>query len=228
MDNMLAIEAPGDTSVIVTDSAELLLSAQGLVIANDAQLKQANEWLRDAATLKKKAIEHYAKSKEMAHKLHQQICADEKELQRTPILIDAVLRPKVLTYQRQEREKANAIAEKARQEAHRLEEEARLAKAVALEAVGLPEVAEAVLEAPMPPPRSVAYYAPPPVKLEGTATTTALKFRVTDPDAVGRAWCSVDDAKIRAQIKMSGLKAAGIIGGVEVFAEESLAVKARK
>lgn len=225
---VLTVEGPGDSTFLVTDSNQLLASAQGLVITNDAQLKQANDWLRDAVTLKKKAADHMAKSKEMAYKLHAQLCADEKELQRVPLMIDAVLRPKILGYQKERRIKAERIAEEARKAAWRAEEDERLAKAAQLEAAGHPEIAEAVIDAPMPAPRPVSHYAPPPVKLEGTATKRTLDFRIINPDAVGRDYCDPSEKRIRELVRALGMKAVQLVGGIEVFEVESLAVKAWK
>ena len=92
----------------------------------------------------------------------------------------------------------------------------------------MPEVAAAVIDAPMPAPKPASYYAPAPVKLEGTAMKKVLKIRIIDADKVGREWCSPDNVKLNAQLKMSGLKSAELIGGIEVYEDESLAVTARK
>src|ERR1035441_2893421 len=176
--DLLTIEAPGSSALIVGETNELLALAKELVITNEAELKQANEWLRDAATLDKKAVTHYAKSKKASHDLHGQICEDEKELRKIPQMIRGVLEPKILAHQRAEREKAARVAEVLRKAAWQAEEESRIAKAPLLEAAGMPEVAAAVIDAPMPAPKPASYYAPAPVKLEGTAMKKVLKIRI--------------------------------------------------
>lgn len=225
---LLTVEGPGDSAPIVMENDELLARAEGLTIVDEASLRKAHGWLLDAATLDKKAVAHYAKTKKASHDLHVQICTDEKELRKIPQKIREVLEPKILAHQRVEREKAAKIAEVNRLAAVKAEEESRLAKAQALEAAGHPEIAEAVIDAPMPAPKPASHYAPPPVKLEGTATKKTLDFRIVNPDAVGRDYCDPSEKRIREQVRAVGMKAVQMVGGIEVFESESLAVRGRK
>lgn len=228
MESFLTVEGPGDSAPIVMESNELLASAEALVIVDEATLRKAHRWLVDAVEIDKKAVKHCAKTKKASHDLHVQICADEKELRKIPQRIREVLEPKILAHQRAEREKAAKIAEVNRLAAVKAEEESRLAKALALEAAGHPEIAEASIDAPMPAPRPASHYAPPPVKLEGTATKKTLDFRIVNPDAVGRDYCDPSEKRIRDQVRSTGMKAVQTVGGIEVFEVESLAVRGRK
>jgi hypothetical protein len=221
----LTVPAIGDATALNKSAGDLLVQATGLVIRSNDDLEIAGMWLRDAVTLKAKATELVKDSKAGAHKLHKDICAMEMKLQEVPLRIEAVLRPKVTLYRAEQAAISARKAEEERKKAQDLEEERRLAQAQAMEAAGQPEVAEAIIDAPMPPPAPVAPATP---KLEGVVTKKTLKFRVVNPDAVGRDYCEPSEKKIRDMVSAVGMKAAQMVGGIEVFEVESLAVKAWK
>lgn len=135
---------------------------------------------------------------------------------------ESIIKSKLVAYQNEQerlrREEQRKAEEAARKERERLE--AQAAKAAAS---GKVEKAEQIAE------RAAAVVAPviqrEAPKVAGIKTREVWQFEVTDPSAVPREYCSVDETKIRKVV--GALKGDTKIAGIRVYSENQIASAAR-
>lgn len=196
----------------------LLAGAEGVTVANDAEMEQASALLRDIKALQKKAeaaqkglTQPLEKEKKgiiawFRERITNKLSAGESQLKRA-----------ILAYQQEQdrirREEQRKAEEAARKERERLERRAAAAaeKGQQEKAEQLAEQAETV----------VAPVHQEATKVQGISTRSVWRFEITDPKAIPREYLMVDEQKIGKVVR--ALKGDTEIPGVRVYEEKSLA-----
>lgn len=217
-------------------STELVTQAKAIEVADAPAQERASELLLAVAAMRKEIADTFKPMKDAAFKTHRTICDQERNLD-TPLLeAEQTLKRAIGSFvAEQKRLAAEAEAAERRrlqEEADRIarEESERLAieDALALEADGKIEEAEAVLANPVPV--QAVRIAPAPVvpavaQVKGVRTTQIWKFRITDANKIPREYLVVNESAIKAVVSRTNGKIQ--IPGVETYPEEQVAASRR-
>ena len=219
------------------DALTIKSRAESLVIQTADDYTAAAEIAKGCQGLIKQIEAGYDGLANLAHKLHKAIIGKKNEYMDEPSKALTIVKQKMGAYQaEQERirraEEARLQEEarkKAEEEARKLAEEQALQDAIELEAQGDKKGAEAVLANPAPV--TPVYVAPIVLPKQvpqaaGIAARKTYKFRVVSADKVKREYMVPDEKKIGQVVRALGLKAAEAIGGIEVYEETNIAVRA--
>ena len=215
-------------------SQALVEQAKSVSVTSPAAQEQASELLQAIAQMRKEIADTFKPMKDAAFKAHRTVCDQEKNLDAP--LLEAERRLKnaiggfIAEQQRLAREAEEAERRRLQEDADRKaqEESQRLAieDAVALEAEGRVEEAEAVLANPVPvaPVRvAPAPVVPDVARVKGVSSRTVWKFRILDETKIPRDYLLVNEQAIRAVVARTNGKIQ--IPGVEVYADQQVAVR---
>lgn len=167
---------------------DIVLSAETFQITCPADLEMAAYLIEVGNKLTKEIDGLFKEPKQKAHEAHKSITGLWNDL-RNPV-VAAVKQIKAVVGQHHDeiRRKADAERREAAAKAAKIEEDRRIAAAIAFEKRGEQEKAEQLINAPAPPPSAPVISAPPPVKVKGISTRVVYTGRVTDP-ASFLGWC---------------------------------------
>lgn len=212
-----------DTTELETQGDLIVTQAREMIIDSAETWTAGAEFLRLVKTRQDRVGEVYDPIVKRWHQGHKDTLA-EKAGHLVPFNeAGAVVRKKMTDYKAEERRQREAEEARLRAEAQKQAEEERLAEAERLEAEGRKAQADAVLEAPIvAAPVVLPTQAP---KTEGVSTRQVWKFRITDAAMIPRQWLIPDEKAIGAVVRAQGAGAIGTIPGVEVYSEDSVAVK---
>lgn len=228
--------APALPAEVSRKSTELTLQASLIEVIDPKTQEMASEILLAIAGMRKEIADTFKPMKDAAFKTHRTICDQERTLD-TPLLeAEQTLKRAIGSFvAEQKRLAAEAEAAERRrlqEEADRIaaEESQRLAieDAVALEAEGKIDEAEAVLANPIPvqPVRvAPAPVVPAVAQVKGVRTTQVWKFRITDANKIPREYLVVNESAIKAVVSRTNGKIQ--IPGVETYPEEQVAASRR-
>lgn len=246
--------------VITTKRNGLLERAVALVI-NSSEMKQIGwDLINGIAELRKDIAGDFADSKGKAYEAWKAICAQEKGHLDKLVEPDQIVRQKLSAYEtecrriqeeidrqareaaRKQQEEAQRQAEEnarvAREQARKEAEEKRLEEALAAEAAGKPEVAQAILDAPVtvvPVPPVIVPMIPVVVpqtsginaKVEGQGSMIETWcYEVTDEKAIPREYLLVNESAISKVVK--ALKGATSIPGIRPYSRLEPRTSGRK
>ncbi len=200
----------------------LIRDADAIQITNHATFEVAGRFLVNVAALKKSIEAALNPVVDAAHKTHKAATTLRADLLAGPAKADTIVRARMLDYQRKEAAERQRVEHELQEaERKRLEDE-RLRQAQMVADAGHQEVAEALLDAPI----VVAPVELPKPKAEGVSTRKVVTFRIIDASKINRPYLVPDETKIRNQVKATGKDAEKLVGGIEVYEEEGLAVRA--
>jgi hypothetical protein len=212
-------EQAADTKVVTPDTKpmesagnDLIAQAKALTITSNDDAQRAGAMLVDVKTLVKKIQGEFADPKKKAHEAHKSITSLESRMLEAPQSAEKIIKTALGEWEMKERRRIAEEERLMREEARKREEEARLAEAIELEQAGEPEMAAAVIEAPVIAP--VVRIERP--KVAGVSTRMRNVYRVVDPAKVNRAYLMLDETKIRKIVEASGKDAESIVGGIVV------------
>lgn len=210
----------------ITEVSPVIEGAEAFQIAcqDDYQL------VYDMASSAKKYIKGvkgvFKTAKETAYAAHNEVCKAETTLLGPAEEVVSIYRLKMGAWDKEQARIAREAAQKAAEEARKLEE-ARLAKAAELEAEGHHEEADAVIEAPAP-----VHVSKTPAKVAGVAKKTTWKAKVTDVQAFLRGVADGSIPMAMVEIKQGALnRQAQMLGeelsypGTEVYEDHSVAIR---
>lgn len=129
-----------------------------------------------------------------------------------------ILKPAMAKFNAEQDRKRRVEEDKLRAEAKKREEDARLRDAEALAQDGQPELADAVLSAPVVVPPVVLPRSETPA---GISYRDIWRFEILDPNVVPREYLTVDEKKIGGVVR--ALKGETRITGVRVYSEKTVA-----
>jgi hypothetical protein len=232
----VAAEADPKLQQVSKKSSELATQATAIAVIDAASQERASELLLTVAAMRKEIADTWKPMKDAAFKAHRTICAQESTLDAPLLEAEKVLKQRISSFVAEQRRAALEEEERQRKvlqaEAERLaaQESQRLAieDAIALEAEGRPEEAEAVLAAPLP--IAPIYIAPAPVApavaaVKGVSMREVWKFRIVDETKIPREYLTVNESAIRAVVDRTKGKIR--IPGIETYADQQVAASRR-
>lgn len=160
--------------------------ARSIVIDSDAAFAAAGEKLKGIKALRKEIADTFGPIVRSAHEAHKKAKDAEKKADAPLVEAESILKRSMADYHDRRQREIEAETRRLEAEARRREEEQRLAEAVALEAAGEAEAAEATLDAE-PPLVAVAPPPPPPPKAAGVAMRETWSAEVVDVLALVKA-----------------------------------------
>jgi len=215
-----------ETALAVPDKAT------ALVIATDADLVKAGEFLTGIKGLQKEVDGAFNPIIKKALEAHKEALSQKKRAGAPLVQAEGIIKPKIAIYtaeqERKRREEEARIRreqeEKERQK--KIEEEKRLKEAEALEAEGKQEEADGILNEPEPEEEPAPIVIPPaPTKVEGVSIKKVWKFRIADEDKIPRKYLIVDEKMIGQIVRAEKDKCE--IPGVEVYSEDQVSARSR-
>ena len=223
MSEAITLPALPDTIPMTQQGHDIVTRAAAVVVADHSTYELAGAMLRDVVTLKKSIQEEFKSSKAAAHEAHKKITALEAKMLEAPTKAESLLKKAMgdwaLVEAKRRQEEERRLLEQARKD----EEDRRIEAAIALEQAGHADVAESVLSAPAP----VAVVTVPKPAAVGVSVRKVVKFRILDPSKINRPYLVPDEIAIRNQVKALGKDAEKLVGGIEVYEENELAVRVR-
>lgn len=144
---MSVIENPSviDESVLKTQTIDLEVRADALVVTNDEEYRDAAEFLKVLKDQSGKVKDFFKPLKDAAHKAHKEVCDREKMMLEPLTRAEAVIKRVAGGYLAEQERKRREAEERAWQAA-KAEADRRLAEAAALENEGKIEAAAAAME----------------------------------------------------------------------------------
>ena len=222
MTETAVIERP-DTTELVAEGQLVVTRAHEIVVDSAQTWTNAGEFLRSIKTVRQRIKDTFDEPINRAHLAHKAMLAAKVEHDEPLKSAEAVVKRKMGDYKAAEERLRQAEERRLREEAQREAEEQRLAEAARLEAEGRKAQADALLEVPVvAPPVVLPTQAP---RSEGVSTRKVWKYRIVDPSVIPREWLIPDEKAIGAVVRTRGEAAKGAIPGVEVYSEDSVAVK---
>ena len=201
----------------------LIAEANAIVVSSHDQYESAGRFLTNVAALKKSITTAMKPIKDATHAAHKAATTLENDLLAGPAKADVIVRTRMSAYSQAERV-AREKAQREQQEALRKQiEDQRIAQAQSLADAGHVEIAEQILDAPV----VVAPVELPKPTAAGVSVRKVIKFRIIDPAGINRPYLVPDETAIRNQVKALGKDAEKLVGGIEVYGENELAVRAR-
>lgn len=210
-----------ETDAMQKQSVELVVRANAVLVTTDEEYEAAGRELFAVASLRKAITEAFAAPKKAAHDAHKKIVALEASLLDGPSSAERILKAKMLEFKRAEELRRQQAAAKVSAQMRKDEEDRRIAQAEAVHASGNAAVAEQILDAPITVP-TVSVQGP---KAAGVSSRKVWKYRVTDANAVKREFLDLVKSRVDAAVKSLGKDAEKIVGGIEVYEDESLSVR---
>ncbi|MBF0488461.1 MAG: hypothetical protein HQK98_09895 [Nitrospirae bacterium] len=206
----------GHTVITVLDRANTLVVSDSESYGNAAQILKGIKALEDQIKA------DFAEPKKKAHDAHKAVLAQEKG--HLDGIADAVkvIKQKMMTWKIADDKRIAAERLEAQRIAKEKAEEEKLKEAIALEALGEMDEAEAVLTAPIPfvPPATVMQETP---KVSGIITRKTTKYRIIDAALIPREYLMPDEKKIGGVVRAMGMQTK--IAGIEAYEETVMSVR---
>lgn len=197
--------------------------AAALDVVDGESYQRAGEFLVAVKELRGQIHAHHEPVIRAAWDAHKAAMAAKKRLDAPLEEAERIVKGAISKWHQAEERKRREAEAALRAEAAKLEEESRLQEALKLEEAGQKEEAKRVIEAPaFVPAISIESAAP---KVQGVTTRKRFGFRIVDELAVPRAYCMVDERKVRKVVEAMGHEAN--IPGVQVT-EETIVAAGRR
>lgn len=213
---------PAQIDAFRASTPTLTRQAQEFIIEDKADYEFSLSIAEESIKRQKAISEFFAGSKKLAHSLHGAICKMETDLLQPYQQIERLIKDRRLNWRQAEEQKRLKAESEARRIAHEAEQARLLAEAAELETQGEKEASEVVFE-------QAQTVAPPAVVIQSTVpkqTDSAVRkkvtFRIDNPEAIERRFCSPDERKIREYVRAYGM--ASKIAGVTIYETEVEAI----
>lgn len=204
-------------------AAGLLERARALRITGPDQYNVAGEELVGIKTVVNSIRRLFAEPKKKAHEAHVAITQAEGKLLAIPTEAERLYKIEMgrflAEHERQQREQERQIQEQLK----RQEEDRRLTEAQTLAETGHQAEAESLLDRPVLAPVVEMQ----PLKAAGVSTREKFAFRIVDPAAIKREYLTPDEKKIGKLVDALGADAVGVVGGIEVYTDKVVSVRAQ-
>jgi hypothetical protein len=199
--------------------------ANQITVETAEDYEMACSFLTLIAARRKQVSETFGPIVQKAHAAWQEAIAQRKKF--LDPLNDAELnvKRKVSTWRIEQERARKAEEDRLAAIAKREADERALEEAAALAANGEKELADMVLQEAAAAPAPVVVVAPSVPKQESIAKKTTWRFRIVDEALIPREFLSPDEVKIGAIVRSR--KNLVKIPGIQVFADESVAVRSR-
>lgn len=218
---MSAAEQPTEVARLEETVTTWPERARALEIVDQPTYARAGEMLTGIKSLRAEIAEACNPVVEAAHRAHAAACKQKRDLEAPLVEAENALKGSMSLYLAAEDRKRREAEALLAAEAKRIEEEQQMREALALEAAGETEAAEAVIAAPIVAPAIVL----PRPMAAGVAVRKVWKHRVVNAAKVPDAYKVIDEKKIAGVVRQLGQ--AANIPGVEVYADTQIAAGRR-
>jgi hypothetical protein len=203
------------SSILEQEAMSYPARAKQLTITSQADYLKAGEFVRTVDLLVKEVDASFGPQIDQAHKLHKSLIAERDRHLKPLSEAKAYARGLMLDWYALQAKKLREEQFRLRELARKAEEEAKLQEALAAEAVGNNEEAQAIMEEPVYVPPIIIPNETP--KVQGVQFRTTWKFRVIDPLRIPAEYMIPDLVKIGAVVR--AMKGTTSIPGVEAYPE---------
>ena len=207
---MSVIENPAviDESALKTQTIDLEVRADALVVTNDEEYQDAAEFLKVLKDQAGKVKDFFKPIKDAAHKAHKEVCDREKMMLEPLTRAEAVIKKAAGGYLAEQERKRREAEERARRAAKE-EADRRMAEAIELENQGrVEEAAAAMEEAEIIDSATVAVPTSPAKKVKGVSSSKDWEIVSIDEskvpvDVAGTVIRPVDSGAIMRLVRAS-------------------------
>lgn len=214
-------EVPVKTDEIDRQGVQAIESAKEINIQTSEQYLDATTFLKSLKGLRARIEDTFRPVIDAAHNAHKKAIAAMKKHSDPVDQAESIVKHKVAGYLAAEEKKRQEQEAKARAEAKKKADDEALRRAEDLQKQGKTAQAEQVLNTPTTPAPVILAKTTPDV--QGVSTRKVWKFRIIDANLIPREYMTVDEKKIGGVVR--ALKDATNIPGVEVYAEDTVAVR---
>ena len=193
----------------------------GSIVVDDSLSYQTCMTFVSIIKEKKKWVEDYwAPEIDQANALHKSLCAKKKQMLGMLDPLESELTTKGLTWRRQEEQRRRDEELRLQAEARKKQEEEARVQAELLKKSGRADEAKIVIEKAKdaPPVVTVASEVP---KVEGLSFAKTWAYRLVNPSQIKTEFLLPDSVKIGKMVRAMGKDAEKMIGGIEVYQEET-------
>jgi hypothetical protein len=198
--------------------------ADALTISDKPTYERGRELLLTVKDLRKQIADTFKPIIEKAFAAHREAIAQQKKVENPLIRAEELIKARISTFLIEEERLRKLKEARLRKIAEAEAEERRLADALAAEAEGDTEEAQAILD-------EEPAFIPPPIVARtvetggGIAMKTNWKFRINDASKIPREFLAPDLVKIGGYVR--SMKEAAKIPGVDTWAEGNIAAGRR-
>lgn len=207
--------------------------ARGFVIVDAPTYERACEFLKGVKALRQEIADTFDPHIRRAHEAHKALLAEKQEAERPLADAERIVKDGLVAFDREQERQQREAQQRQLAEQRRLEEERRLQEALALEARGRHEQADAVLEKPIVVPVPVLPAREVP-KVSGVAFRETYSARCTDLLALVRHVAAHPEHTNLLQVNQAALNSLARslrqqlqIPGVDVVATRDVAAARR-
>jgi len=222
---VLPIIDPKQVAELQTAVPRILAQAQDLVIADNEDY-DISETMLDRIVQGKDRIEtFFEKPTKDANSVHKFLTTLRSTLIQPLEQAEKIIKDRRKDYRAEKERERAALEEQKRQEAKKAEEEKAIQEAAKMEQIGEPDAAAAIIEQAAqtpPPPVFVPSLVP---KQQGKSVKKVWKFRIKNPEGIRREFLMPDASAIQALVNKLGMDAMKVVGGIEVFPDETESVR---
>jgi len=204
---------------------QLLAQAQDLQINNHEDYDASTPLLDRIDARKKNVVEFFEEPAKQANSVHKFITSLRSTLLLPLEQAETLVKSRRRDFRAEEERKRIQKEEEERKIAKAEQERQALEEAARYEEMGETEAANSIIEraATAPPPPVVVPSTIP--KEKGHSIRKVYKFRVTNPALHRREFLMLDESKVQAIVSKLGPDAVAIVGGIEVYQEETETVR---
>ena len=195
--------------------------ARRLTVTTQAEYQAAGDFLLHLKAVRERINAVFDTPILAAHQAHKAALAAKAKVVGPVAEADALVRLTVSNYLQAEERTRKAAEAVALAASTKVEEEARLAQATALEQAGLPDAADALLSAPMVVPPMVME-AP---KADGISSREYWTYEIVNVDLIPRQYMMPNETALWAVVR--SLKGLTAIPGIRPYAKTGIATRGR-
>lgn len=193
--------------------------ARQIIVTNADTYRRAGEVIVYIKQLRKKIADTFRPIKQKIDESKREVLAQERAADLPLMDAENYLSPQIIAYDREQERIRREEEARLREIARKQEEERRMQEALAAEAEGQAEVADAIINEPTYVPPVVVGRSIP--KVAGMSIRDNWTFRIVNPAIIPREYLKVDEVKIGGVVR--SLKDQCRIPGIEVYKESTVA-----
>ncbi len=212
------------------EANDALTNANAKQVTDQVTYDAATEFLKSIKGLAKKINEVFEPMVKKAHEAHKEVLTQKKKYTEPLIEAEKVLKSKVGAYVMEQRRLAQIEQKRLEDEARKRAEAERIKReeeALIMAENTTPELADEILEEALEEVEDIPVIAT--VKnieqAKGVSTKAVFKWKIKDEAKINRQFMCVDEKKINQLVRTMKKDAQEMVGGIEVYVEEQVAVR---
>lgn len=202
-----------------------IANAKKLVVKDEESNLKAQQFLKLFKGIKEEVVAHYEPMRKAAKAAYDTVLGEKKKYTDVIDSADKEVRQKSAKWWREEQDRREKEAEKARLEAEKKAEAEQKKRAAELKKAGHKDEAEEVLKAPPDIFQDDVMPEAPPEKEDGIGYIKEWKYKVTNLSKIKRDYMIPDHKTIAKVVKASGKLAEKSIGGIQVYEDQRMSIQ---